>query len=771
MVSSHYHQQLIQCQQTFDIWSQYLPKCMADALSTGCDTFISCTSSSSYVGSWTSSVIVITWDPMDTKSFAKCCCEPNSMQFTLHCTTHSYDNYVHINHTFSEYCGQQNIVHDSNYNPNDRKYLNAGDISVVVVYFVLVLATGFYFRKLCIDQIEEQLADIFSPEDIWFGFRCVPIIIVGASVFASNIGSEHFIGLAGSGAASGIGVGAFEFNALIILQITGWIFLPVFIASRVCTLPEYMSKRFGGTRIRTYLAILSMLLYIFTKISVNLYSGGIFIQQALGWDLYFSVILLLVITSICTVTGGLTAVIYTDTFQCFIMIIGASVVAIKSLIEVGGLGALQEKYLKAIPSSIPSNKYECAVPKEHSFQMLRPLDDPDMPWLGYWCADQMMVQRLLAAKSLSHAQGGTIFAGFLKIFPLFLIIIPGMISRVLYTDEVACVDPNKCMQFCNSPVSCSNTAYPKLVLGLMPSPFKGLILAVMLAALMSDLTSIFNSSSTLFTCDIWPLIRKKATLTELMIVGRCFVIVMVVISILWIPIIQEMQNGELYIYIQDIAANLSPPIAAVYILAILWKRLNECGAFWSLIIGLIAGIIRLILNLIYREPVCGELDSRPNILKLHYMYFAIIVFWLTIFSAVIISFITKKTEEFRLIRTTYWTRFDERERSDEMENMRQIECQNINTENNSQTNGTLMTLSADYDIKAAKESQMKNFFQWFCGINYKKQNTRQVNENLANISSIHQTKNQKRILTSCVIVVITVAVTLFIYFSLPLSLR
>ncbi|CAG2123188.1 unnamed protein product, partial [Medioppia subpectinata] len=147
-----------------------------------------------------------------------------------------------------------------------------------------------------------------------------------------------------------------------------------------------------------------------------------------------------------------------------------------------------------------------------------------------------------------------------------------MISRVLYTEEVACVDPNKCMQYCNSPVSCYNTAYPKLVLGLMPSPFKGLLLAVMLAALMSDLTSIFNSSSTLFTCDIWPLIRKKAKLAELMIVGRCFVIVMVVISILWIPIIQEMQNGELYIYIQDIAANLSPPIAAIYILAIAWKR-------------------------------------------------------------------------------------------------------------------------------------------------------------------------------------------------------
>ncbi|XP_054161738.1 sodium/myo-inositol cotransporter-like [Oppia nitens] len=656
-----------------------------------------------------------------------------------------------------------------NDSPN-AKSLDGGDISVVVVYFMLVLATGFYamYRSNRGTVNGYFLAGRFM---IW--------LPVGASVFASNIGSEHFIGLAGSGAASGIGVGAFEFNALIILQITGWIFLPVFIASKVCTLPEYMSKRFGGNRIRTYLAILSMLLYIFTKISVNLYSGGIFIQQALGWNLYYSVILLLAITSICTICGGLTAVIYTDTFQCLVMIVGASVVAIKGLIEVGGFWELKDKYMKAIPSTIPSHKMGCAVPKENSFQMLRSLDDPDMPWLGfilgqtpasiwYWCADQMMVQRLLAAKSLSHAQGGTLFAGFLKITPVFLIIIPGMISRVLYPDEVACVDADKCMQYCNNPISCSNTAYPKLVLNIMPSPFKGLILAVMLAALMSDLSSVFNSSSTLFTCDIWPLIRKNAKLAELMIVGRCFVIVMVVISILWIPIIQEMQNGELYIYIQDIAANLAPPIAAVYILAILWKRINESGAFWALIIGLIAGIIRLIVNIIYIQPSCGEVDTHPEILKIHYMYFAIIVFWLSIISAIIISYITEQTEEYRLIRTTYWTRFDNRERTDEIvTNISQIERQNINTTQYS--NGQTMASDVDFIKKLKKKSYTKIFFMWFCGINQKqtKDESMKEAENIKQISSIHQTKQEKRLLFICLIIVLSIAITLFTYFSLP----
>lgn len=379
---------------------------------------------------------------------------------------------------------------------------------------------------------------------------------VGLSVFASNIGSEHFIGLAGSAAAAGISVGAFEINvslvccccccwqlssdahhiislpqALIILQLCGWVFLPVFIASKVCTLPEYISKRFGGNRIQVYLALLSLLLYIFTKISVNLFSGAIFIQQMIGWNIYISIAILLGVTAVCTITGGLTAVMYTEVVQSMIVIGGAGAVAVTALIKVGGISGLIEKYPHAVATMVPENMTQCAAPKENAFSLLRPLDDPEMPWLGfllgqtpgsiwYWCTDQMMVQRLLASKSLSHAKGGTLLAGYLKILPLFLMIIPGMISRVLYTEEVACVDPEACLAFCNNKAGCSNIAYPRLVLGIMSSPWKGVIMSVMLAALMSDLSSIFNSSSTLFTCDIWPRIRKNATVVELMIVGR-----------------------------------------------------------------------------------------------------------------------------------------------------------------------------------------------------------------------------------------------------------
>ena len=233
----------------------------------------------------------------------------------------------------------------------------------------------------------------------------------------------------------------------------------------------------------------------------------------------------------------------------------------------------------------------------------------------YWCADQMMVQKVLAAKSLSDAQGGTILTGWIKILPIFLIVVPGMISRVLYPDTVGCVDPEVCQAFCNNPVSCSNTAYPALVLGILPEGLRGVMIAVMLASLMSDLTSIFNSASTLFTMDIYKTIRSQAKTRELLIVGRLFILVLVAISILWIPIIQQMAGGQLYIYIQAVASYLSPPIAMVYCLAITWPRMNELGAFWSLMYGLTVGLVRMILDFTFREPLCMELDERPAIVK------------------------------------------------------------------------------------------------------------------------------------------------------------
>ncbi|CAH8523458.1 unnamed protein product [Schistosoma bovis] len=293
-----------------------------------------------------------------------------------------------------------------------------------------------------------------------------------------------------------------------------------------------------------------------------------------------------------------------------------------------------------------------------------------MPWLGfllgqtpasiwYWCTDQMMVQRVLAAKSLSHAQGATLMAGLIKQLPLFLIVIPGMISRILFPDVIGCKPGPDCYRICGQKSGCSNLAYPKLVINIMPSGLRGLMLAVMLAALISDLTSIFNSASTLFTVDVYLKIRKKAKNMEIMVVSRIFIIILILLSIAWIPVIQELQGSQLFIYIQAISAYLAPPVASVYLCAVLIKRTTEKGAFYGLMYGLIIGLIRLILTIIYHEPICGEYDHRPWFIKnIHYMYFALFSFITCGIIVCLLSLNEKQLTNEQLQHLTYWTAWD-----------------------------------------------------------------------------------------------------------------
>uniref|UniRef100_A0A803SP18 Sodium/mannose cotransporter SLC5A10 n=1 Tax=Anolis carolinensis TaxID=28377 RepID=A0A803SP18_ANOCA len=353
---------------------------------------------------------------------------------------------------------------------------------------------------------------------------------IGASLFASSEGSGLFIGLAGTGAAGGIAVAGFEWNATYVLLALAWVFVPVYVSSGILTMPEYLQKRFGGERIRMYLSSLSLLLSVFTKISTDLYSGALFVQVCLGWNLYLSTVLMLLVTAIYTIAGGLTAVIYTDALQTLIMVIGAVILTATAFHEIGGHPNLEEAYLSAVPSkTIPNTT--CHLPRPDAMHLFRDPLSGDLPWTGmtfglsvlatwYWCTDQVIVQRSLSAKSLNHAKGGSILASYLKMLPMVLIVMPGMISRILYPDDVGCVDPGECARICGSEVGCSNIAYPKLVMELMPSGLRGLMIAVMMAALMSSLTSVFNSSSALFTMDIWRKVRRGATEKELLAVGR-----------------------------------------------------------------------------------------------------------------------------------------------------------------------------------------------------------------------------------------------------------
>uniref|UniRef100_K7FEA8 Sodium/myo-inositol cotransporter 2 n=1 Tax=Pelodiscus sinensis TaxID=13735 RepID=K7FEA8_PELSI len=539
------------------------------------------------------------------------------------------------------------------WNPFPHKILEAVDIVVLVLYFVFVLAVGLW-------SMWKTKRSTVKGYFLW---------PVGASLFASNVGSGHFIGLAGSGAASGIAATAYEWNGMFCVLVLAWLFLPIYLAAGVTTMPEYLQKRFGGKRIQIFLAILYLFIYIFTKISVDMYAGALFIQQALRWDLYVAVIGLLAITAVYTVAvGGLAAVIYTDTLQTVIMLAGALTLMGFSFVKIGGLESLQAKYFKAIASSHKGNS-SCGLPREDAFHIFRDPVTSDLPWPGvlvgmtipslwYWCTDQVIVQRSLAAKNLSHAKGGSLLASYLKILPLFMMVMPGMISRVLFPDLVACADPEICRQICGNPSGCSDIAYPKLVIELLPLGLRGLMMSVMISALMSSLTSIFNSSSTIFTMDLWRHFRPRSFMC-LGTIYRVFVLLLVVVSILWIPLVQASQGGQLFIYIQTISSYLQPPVAMVFILGCFWKRTNEKGAFWGLLIGMLLGFIRLVLDFVYLQPQCGEPDRRPSVVRyVHYLYFSMILSVITTVTVVVVSLLTEPPSEEMIHHLTWFTRWD-----------------------------------------------------------------------------------------------------------------
>ncbi|XP_004868827.1 sodium/glucose cotransporter 5 isoform X8 [Heterocephalus glaber] len=499
--------------------------------------------------------------------------------------------------------------------------LSVTDIVVIAIYFALNVAVGIW--SSCRASRNTVSGYFLAGRDMtWWP--------IGASLFASSEGSGLFVGLAGSGAAGGLAVAGFEWNATYVLLALAWVFVPIYISSEIVTLPEYIQKRFGGQRIRIYLSVLSLLLSVFTKISIDLYAGALFVHICLGWNFYLSTILTLFITALYTIAGGLATVIYTDALQTVIMVVGAVILAIKAFDQIGGYGQLEAVYARAVPSRTVANT-TCHLPRADAMHMFRNPQTGDLPWTGmtfgltimatwYWCTDQVIVQRSLSARNLNHAKAGSILASYLKMLPMGLMIMPGMISRALFP-------------------------------GL-----RGLMIAVMMAALMSSLTSIFNSSSTLFTMDIWRRLRTRAGERELLLVGRLVIVVLIGVSVAWIPILQGSNGGQLFIYMQSVTSSLAPPVTAVFILGIFWRRANEQGAFWGLMAGLVVGATRLVLEFLHPAPPCGDPDIRPAILRgIHYLHFAIALFVLTVAVVTAGSLLTAPPQHVEISNLTWWT--------------------------------------------------------------------------------------------------------------------
>lgn len=477
------------------------------------------------------------------------------------------------------------------------------DYVVLALYFLVIFAIGWYFARK-----ERTTTDYFlaSRDVAWWA--------IGASLFSSNIGSEHFIGLAGTGAASGMAVGHFEWLASIIVLILGWVFVPFYLRSNVYTMPEFLERRYNSA-CRTYLASVSLIAYVFTKIAVAIFAGAIVLKAVLGWGMVESSLALVIATGIYTVAGGLAAVIYTEVIQTVILVVGALVLMFIGLNQVGGWDGLH-----------------AAVPADF-FHMMKPPTDKEFPWTGiffgapilgiwYWCTDQVIVQRVLSAKDIGHAKGGTVLAGFLKILPVFMLIVPGMIARALYPDEMA---------------ADSNAAFPIMVVRLMPSGLQGVMVAAMLAALMSSLSAVFNSSSTIFTMDFYKKVYPDASEKRLVNVGRLATTIMVVLGLLWIPFMSRI-SSQLYVYLQSVQAYISPPIAAVFLLGVFWKRINGQGAIASLLVGFLLGAARFLLEVVYAgEALTGLMDLY---VRMNFLHFAIFMFAVCLAVLIVVSLLT-----------------------------------------------------------------------------------------------------------------------------------
>ncbi len=484
--------------------------------------------------------------------------------------------------------------------------LSLYDNLVILLYFFIVMIIG----------IVAAIGKDKSAKDYFLAGREMGWFVIGMSLFATNISTEHLVGLAGSGSIHGLSVGHFEWLATIILILLGWVFAPIFIKSNVYTVPEFFGKRFGS-RTRTYLTIISLIAYFFTKIGVTLLAAGYILTRIIGLDMFFSSILIVLLTGIYTVIGGLNSVMKTQLFQAAVIIIGAFLLTVVGLNEIGGISKLA--------SSLP-DKY---------FSIFRPISDPDLPWTGiffgapilgiwYWCTDQYIVQRILSARGIKDAKKGTVLAGLLKTLPVLLFIIPGMIALEIF------------------PSISGDEVYPYMLASdILPSGIKGIVIAGLFAAFMSSLASVFNSAATLIANDLYKPRNAKLIDSELVLVGRLSTTFIVFLTIALIPLLR-MVNTQIYIYLQHMQAYISPPIASVFLIGIFWKKATGKAAFWSLVSGGIIGLIRIAITFL-DSSVIEKNYILLKINNINYLHFAIILFFISSSIMVLISIYDRKS--------------------------------------------------------------------------------------------------------------------------------
>ncbi len=504
--------------------------------------------------------------------------------------------------------------------------LGALDWAVLTGFFILLVG-------VVVVSMREKEKDT---EDYFLAGRNATWLTIGASIFASNIGSEHLVGLSGAGASSGMALAHWELQSYIILLL-GWFFVPFYWSSKVYTMPEFLERRFSE-RSRTFLAGISIISYVLTKVAVTVYAGALVLQTLLGIDTVWGIdffwvaaIGMVVVTGIYTVLGGMKAIMWTSVLQTPVLLIGSVIILWVGLDKVGGWAEVER-----INAS--------------NMHLIRPWDDPDFPWPGvifgsfiigfwYWCTDQYIVQRVLSAKGIKEARRGTMFAGYLKLLPVFIFLVPGMIAFALKSKGLISYDS-------------SDAAFATLVSELLPVGVKGIVIGGLLAALMSSLASLFNSSATLFTIDFYKKFKPQASETELLHTGRVATVVIVVLGMLWIPLMLAL-SANLFEYLQQVQALIAPGIAAVFLLGICSKKVTESAAFWGLVIGFVLGMLRLVLSFFAEGlrdvPVLGWFANA------NWLYICIFLFVVIVSLIVLISLFTPQKDEEKLQGLTFST--------------------------------------------------------------------------------------------------------------------
>jgi SSS family solute:Na+ symporter len=497
------------------------------------------------------------------------------------------------------------------------------DVAIILIYFLAILWIARWASR---DKSGSgDAADYFlaGKDQGWF--------VVGASLFASNIGSEIILGVSGAGARANMPMANFEILASLVLILLGWVFVPFYLRTGVYTMPEFLEKRYSQA-CRTYLSVVSILAYVITKISLIIFAGAL-VFETMGISFWTGAIITVLATGFYTILGGLRAVIYTDMVQAFILLFGTMAVTWFGLSQLGGWDGMMETLTLA--SQQPGNP-----PVERFFNLWRPMGDSEYPWTGmlfgapilgiwYWCTDQYIVQRTLSAKDISNARKGAIFAGYLKLLPVFIFFIPGVIAyALLQKGELSFALDN------------ADQALPAMITSFLPIGLKGLAIAGLLAALMSSLSSAFNSSSTLLTIDFYKKYRPDASDKSLVRFGQVATLILVIISLGWIPFMRTLMGGGIFHYLQSIQAYISPPIAAVFLFGLMYKWINAKGAIVALWTGFILGIFRLVTEFMSKEGIItvGQDSLLGRMLDINFLHYAVILF---VFSTAVLMLVSK----------------------------------------------------------------------------------------------------------------------------------